>query len=90
MPDYKVEFPDFPDLDVPLPEGYEDVSEHNDVTPRFDRTLQDGRVITIWVDHPSPHLREVQGYARFYICCECIPGFGSDNWKEILAWDARQ
>ena len=44
---YKTEFPDF-ELDVTIPNGFEDVSWHNDVCPSF---IDRDRRLCLWVDY---------------------------------------
>lgn len=54
---YHTEFPDFT-LDVEIPAGFIDQSWHNDAMPKFERTLPDGRTMTLWVDYLDPALSE--------------------------------
>ncbi len=58
---YRTEFPNF-DYDIPqLPEGFVDVSWHNNVSPSFERKLTDGHSITLWVDYADESRRECGG-----------------------------
>jgi hypothetical protein len=58
---YRTEFPNF-DYDIPqLPEGFVDVSWHNNVSPSFERKLTDDHSITLWVDYADESRRECGG-----------------------------
>jgi hypothetical protein len=58
---YKYEFPHF-DYDIPqLPEGFVDVSWHNNVSPSFEKKLTDDHSITLWVDYADENRRECGG-----------------------------
>ena len=58
---YKYEFPNF-DYDIPqIPEGFVDVSWHNNVSPSFERKLDDTNSITLWVDYADESRRECGG-----------------------------
>ena len=45
----ETEFPEFPSLELELPEGFRDTSWHHDVCPSY----SDGQGLTIWIDHPD-------------------------------------
>jgi len=58
---YKEEFPDFK-LDVAVPDGFEDVSWHNDTCPCFlNRELD----VFLFVDYAHPDTREFPDADRF-------------------------
>jgi hypothetical protein len=58
---YRSEFPRF-DYDIPqLPEGFVDVSWHNNVSPSFERKLDDNNSITLWVNYADESRRECGG-----------------------------
>ena len=58
---YKTEFPDF-NYDIPqLPDGFVDVSWHNNVSPSFEKPLKDNLVVTLWVDYLDESKRECGG-----------------------------
>jgi hypothetical protein len=58
---YKTEFPDF-DYDIPqLPDGFVDVSWHNNVSPSFEKPLKDNLSLTLWVDYLDESKRECGG-----------------------------
>jgi len=66
-PLYAREFPDF-ELDFKLPEGFEDSSWHNNVTPSFDKVQPDGTILKLWVDYADRSkstLPEGEPYFRF-------------------------
>lgn len=86
---YKTEFPDFV-LDVEIPEGFTDQSWHNDVCPRFERALPDGRYLSIWVDFADPKEREYSNCHRFAVDLHEPDStylrtlIRSDNWQDIV------
>jgi hypothetical protein len=86
---YKTEFPDFV-LDVEIPEGFTDQSWHNDVCPRFERDLPDGRYLVIWVDFADPKEREYSNCHRFAVdlyepdSTYLRTLIRSDNWQDIV------
>lgn len=58
---YKTEFPNF-DYDIPqLPDGFVDVSWHNNVSPSFKRQLKDNLTLTLWIDYLDESKRECGG-----------------------------
>ena len=58
---YRSEFPRF-DYDIPqIPEGFVDVSWHNNVSPSFERKLDNNNSITLWVDYADESRRECGG-----------------------------
>lgn len=60
-PRYKQEFPDF-DLDIAIPEGFEDVSWVNDTCPSFQHKELD---LLLFVDYADPSKREHEDTLRF-------------------------
>lgn len=62
-PSYKTEFPDF-ELDVDLPEGFEDNSYHNDAMPNW---IDENRNLILWIDYKDKERSEMQGL-RFCLC----------------------
>jgi hypothetical protein len=88
MLNYKREFRYF-DFEIPtLPEGFIDVSWHNNVCPTFERNLNDVEVITFGVDYKNPKRRE-RGGKQFFILSE--PDiYQSNDFKFIFetnSWD---
>lgn len=64
-PLYLAEFPNFGELPiVSLPEGWKDVSYHNDVCPSFELALNYGS-IKLFVDFKDEAERELRGAMRF-------------------------
>jgi hypothetical protein len=58
---YKTEFSNF-DYDIPqLPDGFVDVSWHNNVSPSFEKPLKDNLTLTLWVDYLEASRRECGG-----------------------------
>jgi len=64
MSSYSKEFPDFGALDVALPEGFRDVSWHNDACPSFELKLPSVGYLKLWVDYVNLDDREL-GFDRF-------------------------
>jgi|LakMenE01Jun11ns_1017448.scaffolds.fasta_scaffold9235343_2 hypothetical protein len=62
-PNWKTEFPDFPEADMPaLPEGWEDISWRNDACPNF---VNYKLGVALFVDFAEPEKREIPEYPRF-------------------------
>lgn len=63
---FELEFPDYPAADMPvMPEGFEDVSWHNDTCPSF---LNEDEGLIIFADYADVQKRETQEpYPRFTI-----------------------
>lgn len=70
LANWQIEFPDFTAADMPrIPEGFEDVSWHNDSCPSF---LNERAGLMIFVERIAPEDREDEG----------TPRFGLAEWKE--------
>lgn len=79
------EFPDYPAAAMPaLPDGWTDVSWHNDVCPCYARAS--GNVV-IWIDYPDPSDREYYNTKRFRVVAYDDPDHvdETDDWTEALA-----
>lgn len=95
-PRYQQEFPDFPDLEVAIPDGFKDTSWHNDTCPSFEAQLEGGLRARIIIDYPDNDKREFAGNLRFNywvfdpdtVDRDGVPGAGSDNWQGVLDWAA--
>lgn len=48
---YREEFPEFGELDVQIPLGFNDVSWHNDAMPSFQMKLPCGNSVRLWIDY---------------------------------------
>jgi len=68
MSDYKSEFPHYDDT-LTLPDGWEDISWHNDACPSFQKVFGDV-TFRIFCDFKDPDQRETQGAMRFVIYIE--------------------
>ncbi len=68
MSDYKSEFPHYDDT-LTLPDGWEDISWHNDSCPSFQKVFGDV-MFRIFCDFKDPDLREMHGAMRFVIYIE--------------------
>lgn len=65
MANYRTEFPDFPEADMPaIPEGFEDNSWHNDSCPNF---TSEALGLRIWIDFADPEQREIREGCRFIL-----------------------
>lgn len=82
---YRIEFPDFGELDVTLPPSFDDFSWHNDVCPCF---MRDN--LMIWIDFKDPARREFTDALRFSLWLVNSDGeyietiCHTDNYEEIL------
>ena len=54
---YKNEFPDY-DYEIILPEGYEDISWHNNVCPSIGIYINPVAMVVIWCHYEDPSKRE--------------------------------
>lgn len=92
---YRTEFPNFGDLDVDLPPGFQDKSSRVDPMPSFIKALSGAGVtpvaeLILSIDHADPALRKVQEAPRFTLLVmqdstELLASFESDNYAEILS-----
>jgi hypothetical protein len=90
LPQWKEEFPDFPDADMPpLVEGLEDISWHNDVCPSFS---SEALGVYLFVDYANAARREFPEGPRFRLSEYVGEGEGpgneiveTDDWDEVLA-----
>lgn len=87
---YEVEFPDFGKLDVEIPEGFDDISWHNDVCPSWTNEKQ---TLRIWIHPKKREDREWAEGDRFALALYEPEGEGdcwvkdlatSENWEDIL------
>lgn len=62
---YQREFPSFV-LDVPIPDGFVDISWHNDTMPSFQKKFADGS-LTLWIDFSHLCDREIASGKRFVL-----------------------
>jgi hypothetical protein len=99
MADFRTEFPDFPEADIPgalLSAPWEDVSWHNDACPNFERDLNNGAVIRFYVDFVDIQKREIQEeYPRFHAWVsedngDCVHTIETDDLAAALAWADEQ
>jgi hypothetical protein len=68
MSNYMTEFPDYDDTLI-LPEGWQDMSWHNDACPSFDRKF--GNInFRIYCEYKDPNKRESLGELRFIVYYE--------------------
>jgi hypothetical protein len=91
---YKYEFPNF-DYDIPqLPDGFVDVSWHNDVCPSFSCDLNETQEMVLWVNYADENRRECGGLQFALVVKDkendfCDPfDFASEletnSWDDIL------
>lgn len=83
MSDYMTEFPDYDDTLI-LPEGWQDVSWHNDACPSFDRKF--GNInFRIYCEYKDPNKRESLGDMRFIVYYEDAVNFVCIGQTRTLA-----
>lgn len=62
---WNTEFPeietDVGTLAAMLPDGFVDVSWHNDCCPSFQKTLKNGLLLRVWIDFADKDCREIGG-----------------------------
>lgn len=91
--DYRKEFPDFPELDFELPEGFEDCSWHNDAMPRFCK-MGIAPFLSLWVNYPNEEDREIDSGGRFTLSLTDVHQehikdlFFTDSSEEMLKFIA--
>lgn len=79
MGGYREEFPDFGEIDVQIPAGFEDISWRNDPCPSFgDKELG----LVLFVDYKDAGLREFPETPRF-----TLRSVGTDGFGEIVYGD---
>jgi hypothetical protein len=88
MFNYKKEFRYF-DFEIPpLPEGFVDMSWHNNICPSFERELNETQIITLWVNYKNVKRRELRT-KKFFITIETkdemdhVLIYETDSWKVI-------
>lgn len=90
----RFEFPDYDPETLPaIPDGWEDISWHNDACPSFEVMPEtDARgAVRVWIDYPEPDRREVPGAARFVCFVDTMGGgdectiYAGEDWQELLS-----
>lgn len=89
---YRIEFPEFDPATMPrIPDGWRDISWHNDTQPSFQVGDPDGVWFRVWVDFAKEEDREIQmGGLRYAIDrMDEVSGdektlVQSDDWDSIL------
>ena len=88
---YKTEFRYF-DFDIPaLPNGFIDMSWHNDVCPKFERKYNETDYVTLWVNYADEDKRECGG-KQFIVtilpfddlCNDFETILETDSWDEAI------
>lgn len=94
---YRDEFPDFGDVDVTIPDGFQDLSWHNDTCPSFGMELpgypeSDPRWIRVFIDYADKTKSEHPDNPRFLAVVDGELGsepatqLASDAWKAVVGW----
>jgi len=68
MSNYMAEFPDYDDT-LTLPQGWQDISWHNDACPCFELKLE-GANYRVYCDYKDPNKRDSLGSMRFVVYIE--------------------
>ena len=92
---YKTEFPSFGEMDVEIPQGFEDSSWHNDVSPSFTKGIAEGGKFVLFIDFKDPSRRELLDLPRFNLLTYSqddyyVDGFGTDDWAKMLEHTANK
>jgi hypothetical protein len=83
MSNYMTEFPDYDDTLI-LPEGWQDISWHNDACPSFGRKF--GNIsFRIYCEYKDPNKRESLGELRFIVYYEDAVNFVCIGQTRTLA-----
>jgi hypothetical protein len=83
MSNYMTEFPDYDDTLI-LPEGWQDISWHNDARPCFENRIGEIAFV-IFCDYKDSDRREMKGEPRFVVYLEDPLNFVCINQSETLA-----
>jgi hypothetical protein len=83
MSDYMEEFPDYDDT-LTLPEGWQDISWHNDSCPSFERKFGDVNY-RIYCEYKDPKKRESLAELRFIVYYEDAVNFECIAQAKTLA-----
>ena len=91
MFNYKREFRFF-DFEIPpLPDGFIDMSWHNNVCPSFERKYNDTEFVALWVNYANPKRRECGGKQFILtilqdndLCNDIKFILETDSWDEML------
>jgi hypothetical protein len=75
------QFPEF-ELDVEIPEGWEDISWGNDVCPSWHPMAG----VRVWVDYKNPERREFPDGERFHVILEDEEGQFTRNVVSTNEW----
>lgn len=90
---FRIEFPEFDPQTMPeIPEGWEDISWHNDVAPSFQVGNPEGIWFRVWVDFAKEAEREFPQSTHRFAIDKVNEEMGdeetlvqSDDWAEIVA-----
>lgn len=87
-PQYQTEFPDFDPATMPaIPEGFADISWHNDACPAFHHQTVG---LVLFVDYADKASREFAESCRFQLCACDADGapeetlLESEDWAEVV------
>lgn len=85
---FLIEFPDYPAAEMPaIPDGWKDISWHNDACPSFD-----AYGYHVFVDYADPAKREFPDTMRFVVMDEDeesgeqVCRVESDDWAHVVAF----
>lgn len=97
---FRGEFPDFDPATMPaIPDGWQDVSWHNDACPSWIAKGDDDSGLTVYIDHAKPARRDMDMGARYLVQhhakdADLTDVFLSDVWADVLRvvehWEAGQ
>lgn len=83
MTNYRTEFPDFGELDVTLPPGFEDCSDLHEACPSFQS--QD-LGLRIYVGYSDPRMQEFPQHEERFSVWHYVAGktlLSTDSWSEV-------
>ena len=66
---YLTEFPHYDDTLI-VPQGYQDMSWHNDICPHIERAINPVKCVAIWCDFKEYSKRELGSMYRFTVAVQ--------------------
>lgn len=95
-PLYIIEFPNFGDLDVQLPDGFIDVSDKSYYCPGFTKECESGLTLSIMIDcaDVAARIDRGEGIGPRFECNSIYIPFNinprediyTDDWATVLQW----
>ena len=78
MSNYKIEFPEYDDT-LNIPDGWVDISWHNNACPSISKTVNKEWSVDIWCDYMNPDRREMGVGCRFVVSTN----FNDEDYEQL-------